>query len=115
MMDKQELADLEVLMARKDFQRFLFRAIQTAGIFAQGTNGHDGRDLAFAEGRRSLGLWLLGQADAGLPEPMQSPDHIAALHALLRAQLDTPPPPKGKGNATRIDRYDDIRTADGDE
>lgn len=109
-MDKQERSDLQYLMGREEFLRFLARAIQTAGILSQGSNGHDGRDLAFVEGRRSLGFWMLGQANAGLPDVMQSSDNLAALHAIVRAQIQSPKMKDKRDD--RPSRYDELNDPD---
>ncbi|ALC13827.1 hypothetical protein [Sphingopyxis sp. 113P3] len=99
-----EEKDLAALFANPLFRDFLFVAIQRAGIL-QPANGHDLRDLAFAEGRRSLGLELLQLVDAGQPKALRSPDALATLHAVILTALNPPSKPEEK---KRADRYDDI-------
>lgn len=110
----QDESDMQVLMALPEFKRFLFRAIQTAGIMTSATNGHDGRDLAFAEGRKSLGLWMMHEADTGLPSSVRSPNTVAVWHAIMREQMQSSQPRKDKGDASRTDRYAEL-DRDGDE
>lgn len=108
-MTDQREADMEALMALPAFRRFLARSIQTAGILTQtgiATNGSDGRDLAFAEGRRSLGFDLLRDAEAGLPVPMRSPLNIMTLLSVLREEAQTAETEKANGR--RRSRYGDL-------
>ncbi len=112
-MTDAERVDMVWLMEQPQFRRFLFRSIQTAGILtyrASTANGSDGRDLAYAEGRRSLGLDILRDADAALPAPLQHPSHAHTLAAIMAeaSQIQSEKP-----NARhKRDRYDDI---DGDD
>ncbi|WP_068092721.1 hypothetical protein [Novosphingobium rosa] len=99
--------DAEVLLRLPEFRRFMFVAIQAAGIIGQtGTaNGQIGRDLS--EGRRSLGFEMLQMADRGQPEPLRSPDALATLNAILLEALN--PPVKEKTSArSRNDRFADL-------
>src|SRR3546814_5112017 len=73
-------------MALPAFRRFLFRSIQSAGILAPTTNGTDGRNLDFYEGRRSLGFELLRDADTAQPGDLQHPHSIMTLLAVLREE-----------------------------
>lgn len=100
------VADMAFLMEQPAFRRFLFRSIQTAGILAQtahGADGSDGRDLAYHEGRRSLGFDLLRDAEAGLPAAAQHPLNIMTLLNVLRegAQVSE----KEKSGGKQYDRY----------
>jgi hypothetical protein len=102
--EKQRRADAAFLLARPEFRRFLFRSIQLAGILEQtsrATTGSDGRDLAFAEGRRSLGFDILAEADGGQPAPMQHPHHLMTLISALTEEVQAPPEEKKRGE----DRY----------
>lgn len=107
--------DAEFLLGRPEFKRFLFVAIQSAGVFYQNVSadGRLGRDLSFLEGRRSLGLDLLQMADAGQPEPLRTPTAIATLDAAIREAMN-PPSPKDRKRDRKPDRYDDI-PGSGDE
>lgn len=100
--------DAETLLASPEFKRFLFAAIQSAGLLSDNphADGHSGRDLAFYEGRRSLAFEMLGLVDQGQPEPLRSPGALATLNQLLIEALN--PPPKEKPNGSRNDRYDDL-------
>lgn len=106
--------DAEYLIGRPEFRRFLFVAIQSAGLLHHHTSadGRLGRDLNFLEGRRSLGLDLLQMADAGQPEPLRTPTAIATLDAAIREAMN-PPNPKDR-KRERTDRYSDI-PGSGDE
>lgn len=73
-LEAQEMAELLAIPA---FRRLLWRISEAAGI-VQSTYGTDGRDLAFREGRRSLGLDILRMADAGQPIP-----HAHAVSTLI--------------------------------
>jgi hypothetical protein len=99
--------DAEFLLNRGEFRRFMFLAIQAAGIIGQTgfANGQAGRDLS--EGRRSLGFEMLQLVDEGQPAPLRSPDALATLHAILLEALN--PPVKEKTSArSRPDRFADI-------
>lgn len=103
------IEDAEFLLARAEFRRFLFAAIQRAGILSHitPTNGQLGRDLL--EGRRSLGFEMLLLADAGQPEPLRSPEGLATLDQIIREAMT--PKPKDKTRERRntdLDRYDAI-------
>lgn len=97
--------DMAALLALPEFRRFLFRSIQLAGILAPATNGADGRNLDYHEGRRSLGFEILREVDAGQPDPMRHPHHIFTLMAALREEANPPPKPD---KPARKDRYDEI-------
>lgn len=104
-------ADADFLLTRPEFRRFLMAAIQRAGILGQyaPANGQLGRDLGHFEGRRSLGFEMLVMVDRGQPEPLQSPQALATLDALLREAMN--PPPKEKPGGRRNSdskRYDDL-------
>lgn len=94
--------DLEELMLDQRFLRFLSTVLETAGIHT-GAYGSDGRHLAFAEGRRSLGFDILRSAEVIRPD---------ALLAILQAELDAL---KGHpdGRPTHYDRNLDLDDDDG--
>lgn len=102
--------DAATLLRSEEFRRFLFAAIQSAGILGHyaPANGQLGRDLGHFEGRRSLGFELLAMADAGQPEPLRSPEGLATLDQIIREAMT--PKPKDKTRERRSDtaRYDDI-------
>jgi hypothetical protein len=105
--------DAQFLLGRPEFRRFLYAAIQSAGILSHQApaNGQLGRDLGHFEGRRSLGFDLLQMAHTGQPDAIQSSDPTAmtTLHAALLEALN--PPPKEAKNGRRTDtpdRYADL-------
>jgi hypothetical protein len=106
--DKLRQSDMTHLMEQPEFRRFLFRAIQLAGHFdhtTRATNGSDGRDLAFAEGRRSLGFDLLRDAQSGQPEAVRNRDplNLMTLVATITEEIQAPPEEKKRDGS---DRYD---------
>lgn len=96
--------EIQLLLSVPEFRQFLFEAIQLAGIW-EPANGHDPRDLAWFEGRRSLGLELLQLADRGQPKALRTPEALATINAIILTALNTPSKPEEKKHA---DRYDDI-------
>lgn len=98
--------DAQTLLALPEFRRFLFTAIQSAGVLGEHSlaDGQQERDLRFHEGRRSLGFDLLRWADEGQPEPLRTENALATLDAVIREQIN----PKEKPNGRRSDtsRYD---------
>lgn len=107
--------DAAFLMERPEFRRFLYAAIQTAGVLSEHSlaDGPQERDLRFHEGRRSLGFALLQMADAGQPEPLRTPNALATLTAVIREAMN--PAPKEKPRGRRTDdtaRYHDLDDPD---
>lgn len=112
--EKRHAADMQALIALPEFRRFLFRSIQLAGILTQtgrATTGSDGRDLAFVEGRRSLGFDILADAALGQPEQVRSRDplNLMTLIATLTEEVQSQPEEKKRGS----DRYGS--DSDGDD
>jgi len=103
--------DAEYLLNRPEFRRFLFAAIQTAGMLSQKSpaDGQIARD--FEEGRRSLGFDLLHMAHAGQPEAIrtQDPHAIATLDAVLREAMNPKEKPRGRrsDDTARFKELDD--------
>lgn len=87
--------DMKELMALPSFRKFLFRLIQTAGILS---TANPSRDLAFAEGRKSLALVALHEAEQALAPEQRHPDNVMTLLSLLReaAQTKTDNKPKAR-------------------
>lgn len=81
--------DLSFLLGRHEFRKFLFTAIQSAGML-DAANGHNGRNLEFIEGRRSLGFELLLLADEGQPAALRTPNALATLNAVIVETINTP-------------------------
>ncbi len=104
MNEAQQQQDMVFLMGRPEFRRTLFRIIQEAGILAS-AYGSDGRNLAFAEGRRSLGFDILRWADEALPAGAH-PLHVIPLMAALREEAQPQEEPNARRNniRTRNDR-----------
>jgi hypothetical protein len=102
-MSSQE-QDMAELMALPSFRRFLWRSIQSSGILSQGTSGADGRDLSYAEGRRSQMFAILADVEVGQPAAARHPHSIMTILAVLREAAN--PAPKEKKSATG--RYDEI-------
>lgn len=103
--------DAAFLLGQDTFRRFLFAAIQSAGILGHyvPANGQTGRDLGHFEGRRSLGFDLLQMIDRGQPEPLQSAEALATIDAAIREALNPAPKDKTNGRRTdRPDRYDEL-------
>jgi len=98
--DQQIREDMAQLMGLPAFRRFLWRAIQSAGIFSATANGSDDRHL-IAEGRRQLGLLLLTDAEMG--QPVTHPAGIPILTAIqvLREEAQAATKPE---KAKRHDR-----------
>lgn len=103
-MVSQQEQDMAALLALPAFRRFLWRSIQSSGILTQGTSGADGRDLSFAEGRRSQMFAMLSDVEAGQPAALRHPHNIMTLIAVLREEANPAPKEKKSGNA----RYDEI-------
>lgn len=102
--------DMVKLMGLAEFRRFLFDAIQMAGIWEVTDHEADGRHL-FREGRRSLGLELLRKLDAAQPAP--SPSGIPVLTAIQTLREAVQSTSKEKPVGRRDGPYADLR--DGDE
>lgn len=100
-------SEIELLLTMPEFKRFIFAAIQRAGVLSQDgpAHGQAPRDLSFAEGRRSLGFDILQMAHLGQPEDVRAadPGALATLNAVILTAMN---PPKEK---TRGRRNDDIR------
>ena len=72
----REELDARLLIRNAAFQRFLLRIAERAGIWMP-TAGAD-HTLQYREGRRSLGLEILGEAALGLPRGAGA-EHVLAL------------------------------------
>lgn len=94
MTDKQVKSDMAFLLARPEFRRFMLPVIQQAMIFQTTTDGSDGRNLAFDEGRRSLGLEILAICERG--QPAQHPESlpIFTIMQVFREETQSQPPEK---------------------
>jgi hypothetical protein len=112
--DKRDRSDIQFLVQRAEFARFLFRVIQTARIFETATDGSND-EAAAALARRNLGLEILAMVEAGQPVP--HPDGLPILTVLqaLREEANPPPQekPSGRRNQDRYDRNSDLSDGDG--
>ncbi|MFX4085826.1 hypothetical protein ACKU27_12060 [Sphingobium yanoikuyae] len=94
--EEQELRDLVEVRA---FRRFLFRIVESAGIAIPATKDDTSLRL---EGRRALGLEILGWVEAALPHATGSAQPLAALNLAISEALA----PKEK-RSERRNRYED--------
>lgn len=101
-MTDKEKTELLGLLKLPAFLRFLSRNTQC--VYALGTSGTGDRDLNFHEGRRSLALDMLGQAEealgSGAPIPM-----LVSIQMFLDASQSAS---SEKLNARRSDTYNDL-------
>lgn len=104
-MTEQERADLADLMTRPAFRRFLYRAIQNAGLWSATANGSDGRNL-FLEGRRSLGLEILREVDEA--QPAQFPDGTPGMTLMQLFSEAAQSQALEKPNGRRSDPYREL-------
>jgi hypothetical protein len=109
--DALERADQEFLNERPEFQRFLLRVIQLAGIFSRTTDGSGQRDLSYDEGRRNLGLEILEMAEAAQPQGPIVGIPASTLTQILLEEARRPKPEKPNGRRT-ADRHDELRGDD---
>lgn len=109
--DKQFRADMEMLVRQTAFKHFLWRVIQSAGLFEPTTDGSEGRDR-YRAGRRDLGLELLGLAELGQPVQDVHPDQIPLLTIIQTLLEEAQKSPEEKSNARSSEKYnrtDDLR------
>ena len=105
-------ADMKALLAHPPFARFLWRVIQSSGIFSPATDGSEGRDLAVAaQARKNLGLEILAMAELGQPASHANGQPILTILQVLREEANQPQE-KAHG---RPDRYDRNRDLDNDD
>jgi hypothetical protein len=109
--DAQTKTDMEFLNSRPEFRRFLWRAIQLARIFDQAGSGSSERDLAYAQGRRDLGLDLLADAEAG--QPAAHPEGIPIFTAIQIMREAAQQPTEQR--KTRYDRHAEPDPDDDDQ
>lgn len=106
--------DAEFLLGRPEFMRFLYDAIQSAGIISnmEPADGRTVRDhsLEWQSGRRSLGHEMLLMIEQGQPEALRSPDGspLITLNAVLREAINPKETTRGRRNRSTRDRYADL-------
>lgn len=109
--DKRERDDIRHLAPQPEFQRFLWRVIQSARIFARTTDGSNDRNLAFDEGRRSLGLEVLEMVEAGQPVSHPEGQPVLTVFQVLREEATQPQEkPSDRKRFNRTDELDDAET-----
>jgi hypothetical protein len=105
--EKRDRSDIQFLVQRGEFARFLFRVIQTARIFETATDGsHDAAVAALA--RRNLGLEILEMVEAGQPVP--HPGGLPILTTMQALREEANPPTQERPNARKDRSFD--RTAE---
>ena len=114
MSDRQQKQDMETLLQRPEFIRFLFELIQRSGLFSATTDGSVGRDLAYFEGRRNLGLEILDLVEGGQPIPEKHPGGpILTLIQVLREETLKPTETRNaKDRSSRNYRSDELGVDD---
>jgi len=104
--------DAEFLLTRPEFRRFVFAAIQSAGILGQTVSASTAaaRDLGHIEGRRALGFDLLMMVHAGQSEAVRSsdPDGITTLGLCLTEALNCKESPRDARRTRDSARYDEL-------
>jgi hypothetical protein len=104
--------DAEFLLTRPEFRRFLFAAIQSAGILGQTVSASTAtsRDLSHLEGRRALGFDLLMLAHAGQSDALRQtdPDGIATLCLGLTEALNSKDSHSDRRRNRDNARYDEL-------
>ena len=65
--ERNELNDISFLMSEKSGRRFMWRMLESAGIYRQ-SFAFDNAVTAFNEGQRSIGLMLLAKINLACPE-----------------------------------------------
>ncbi len=106
--------DAEFLLTRAEFRRFLFAAIQSAGILGQTISASTApnRDLGHLEGRRALGFDLLMMVHAGQSEAVRNadPDGITTLSLSLTEALNCKESQRDARRSRDNARYDELPT-----
>jgi hypothetical protein len=104
----QDKSDMEFLLNRGEFRRFLFAVIQKAGIWEATTDGSVERTF-LGIGRRQLGLEILDMAELG--QPVAHPDKIPVMTLLQVLREETQQPqekPNAKGRTSQYNRQREL-------
>jgi hypothetical protein len=83
---QRDLADLRTVLALAEGRRWIWRVLEQTAAFRASYDPDNPIRMAFAEGRRSTGLWLLAELQHAAPEAFAS--LIAETYAA--SQLPTP-------------------------
>lgn len=111
MTDDQVREDMESLLARPAFLRFLYRhAIQTAGLLDRTGGSSQGRNLDYHEGRRDLALEMLADAEKG--QPASHPEYPPILTTIQILREAAQSASKEKKSDARYDRNRDLGSDD---
>lgn len=113
MTEELEKSDMELLLQRPEFLRFLLRVIQTAGIFTRTTDGSGTRNLDYDEGRRNLGLQILEMAEAA--QPQVSSIIGIPVTTLTQAFLEEARRPQPEKPNAKYDRTAELNEPDDDQ
>ena len=104
--------DAEFLLTRPEFRRFMFAAIQSAGILGHTVSASTAptRDLAHLEGRRALGFDLMMMVHAGQSEAVRNadPDGITTLGLSLTEALNCKDNQRDARRSRDGARYDEL-------
>lgn len=111
--EKRDRSDIQELLRRPEFTRFLWRVIQSARIFSPTTDGSQGRDLSYDAGRRNLGLDILAMVEAGQPVSHPDGQPILTLIQTLREEANQQPQEK-KSDRNQYDRSQELDEPDAD-
>jgi hypothetical protein len=106
--------DAEFLLSRPEFRRFVFAAIQSAGILGHSVSASTApsRDLGHLEGRRALGFDLLMMIHTGQSEAVRNadPDGITTLSLSLVEALNSKESTRDASRLRDSARYDELPT-----
>lgn len=104
--------DAEFLLSRAEFRRFVFAAIQSAGILGHSVSASSAptRDLGHLEGRRALGFDILMMIHAGQSDAVRSadPDGITTLCLCLGDALNNKDTNRERSRFRDNARYDEL-------
>lgn len=82
----RDLADLRAVLALPEGRRWLWRVLEQTAAFRASYDADSPIRMAFAEGRRSTGLWLLAELQHAAPEAFAS--LIAETYAASQLPTD---------------------------
>jgi hypothetical protein len=116
--ERRQKADVTYLLRQPQFQRFLWRVIQSSGLFARTADGsQDGAVAALA--RRNLGLVILEMVEEGQPAAHPEGVPILTLIQTLREEANPPPSERDddeeRNNDARYDRNAELDDGDGED
>lgn len=81
--------ELRNLMLLPPFRAFIHEQVVVgSGLLSPATNGKDGRDLSFAEGKRDLALSILSELERAMPENRHGGISVGTLIQTLSEASD---------------------------